>query len=94
MSTDLYPTRLWWCEASGRGVVRHQDVEVRLRRRPSVLRHIERLVELEYLPGIGYFYVQDATGPRRDMQDGEAAECLAYLRAVSADAWHRIDVGV
>jgi hypothetical protein len=28
-------------------------------------------------------YVQEATGARRDMQTGEAAECLAYLRGMS-----------
>ena len=83
MSTELHPIRLWWCADKGRGIARNDDVEVRLRSRPPVLRQIARLVELEYMPGIACYYVQDATGPRRDMQPGEMAECLAYLRHVS-----------
>ena len=83
MSPELHPTRLWWCADKGRGIARNDDVEVRLRSRPPVLRQIARLVELEYMPGIACYYVQDATGPRRDMQPGEMAECLAYLRGMS-----------
>lgn len=84
MSDDLHPTRLYWCAATGRCIVQHDGVEVRRCTRPPVLLHVARLAELEYLPGTGHMYVQDATSPRRDMQDGEAAECLAYLRAVAA----------
>lgn len=94
MSEALHPTRLWWCAASGRGIARHDGIEAQLRQRPAVLRHIARLIELEYLPGTGHCYVQDHASSRRDMQAGEAAECLAYLRAVSADTRYRIDVGI
>lgn len=86
MSPELHPTRLWWCADKGRGIARNDDVEVRLRARPPVLLHVARLVELEYMPGIACYYVQDATGPRRDMQSGEMAECLAYLRHVATGA--------
>ena len=84
MSDDLYPTRLHWCASAGRCVARHDGVEVRRSTRPPVLVHVARLAELEYSPGTGHRYVQEATGARRDMQPGEAAECLAYLRAVAA----------
>ena len=92
MSDDLHPTRLWWCASSGRGIARHDGVEVRLRTRPPVLRG-SRVVELEYLPALSCMYVQEAVGQRRDMQTGEAAECLAYLRAVSDEARRRADLG-
>jgi hypothetical protein len=94
VSDDLHPVRLWWSADRGRGIARHDGVHVELRARPRVLLNTARLIELEYSPAIGVLYVQEATGARRDMQTGEAAECLAYLRAVAADARHRIDVGV
>lgn len=89
MSDDLFPVRLWWSSDKGRGIARHDDVEVRLRTRPPVLLGTMRLIEIEYSPGIGCMYVQEATGARRDMQTGEAAECLSYLRMVSDDARRR-----
>jgi len=61
MSDDLHPTRLWWCASSGRGIARHDGVEVRLRTRPPVLRG-SRVVELEYLPALSCMYVQEAVG--------------------------------
>lgn len=82
MSDGLHPTRLWWCASKVRGVARHDDVEVRLRARPPVLLDVDPVAEIEYLPGVTC-YVQPATGPRRDMEAGEAAECLAFLRHVA-----------
>ncbi len=90
MSEKLHPTRLWWSEAAGRGVARHDGVEVQLRARPAVLLHAARVIEIEYLPGI-VCYVQDATGPRRDMLTGEAAECLAYLRAMAVETRNNME---
>lgn len=72
----------------------HDGVTVELRQRPPVLQGSVRLIEIEYSPAIGVLYVQEATGARRDMQTGEAAECLAYLRWVAdggrgrAEVWH------
>lgn len=86
MSDFLHRTRLRWCAASGRGVAVHDGVSVELHIRPPVLLHTARLIEIEYSPGIGVLYVQEATGARRDMQPGEATECLAYLRRVSEAA--------
>jgi hypothetical protein len=83
MSDYLHRTRLRWCSASGTGVAIHDGVHVELRARPRVLLNTARLIELEYSPAIGVLYVQEATGARRDMQTGEAAECLAYLRGMS-----------
>lgn len=93
MSDALHRTRLRWCAASGQGVAVHDGVTVELRRRPPVLQGSARLIEIEYSPAIGVLYVQEATGARRDMQTGEAAECLAYLRAVSDEARRRAEVG-
>lgn len=84
MSDYLHRTRLRWCSASGAGVAIHDGVHVELRARPPVLLNTARLIEIEYSPAIGVLYVQEATGARRDMQPGESAECLAYLRYVSA----------
>lgn len=92
MSDALHRTRLRWCAASGTGVAVHDGVMVELRQRPPVLQG-SRLIEIEYSPAIGVLYVQEATGARRDMQTGEAAECLAYLRAVSDEARRRADLG-
>ena len=83
MSDYLHRTRLRWCSASGTGVAVHDGVHVELRSRPRVLLNTARLIEVEYSPAIGVLYVQEATGARRDMQTGEAAECLAYLRGMS-----------
>jgi hypothetical protein len=83
MSDYLHRTRLRWCSASGAGVAIHDGVHVELRSRPRVLLNTARLIEIEYSPAIGVLYVQEATGARRDMQTGEAAECLAYLRGMS-----------
>ena len=83
MSNDLHRTRLRWCADSGRGVAIYEGVSVELRSRPRVLLNTARLIEIEYSPAIGVLYVQEATGARRDMQPGEAAECLAYLRGMS-----------
>lgn len=94
MSDALHPIRLWWCAGQARGIARHDGVEVVLRARPAVLRHIGRLIELEYSPGVRMLYVQEMGAGRRDLESGEAAECLAYLRAVSADTRYRIDVGI
>ena len=93
MSDALHRTRLRWCAASGHGVAVHDGVMVELRQRPPVLLGSARLIEIEYSPAIGVLYVQEATGARRDMQTGEAAECLAYLRAVSDEARRRAEVG-
>lgn len=90
MSDELHPVRLWWCEARGRGIARHDGVEVQLRRRPSVLRG-SRVIELEYLPSIACCYVQEVGQGRRDMQDGEAAECLAYLRAMAVETRNNME---
>ena len=86
MSDALHRTRLRWCAATGQGVAIHEGVTVELRQRPPVLRGTMRLIEIEYSPALGVLYVQEATGARRDMQPGEAAECLAYLRAVAEAA--------
>ena len=86
MSDFLHRTRLRWCASSGRGIAVHDGVTVELKSRPRLLLHAARLIEIEYSPGIGVQYVQEATGARRDMQTGEAAECLAYLRAVALAA--------
>lgn len=83
MSDELHPTRLWWCAEKGRGVARHDDVQVRLRQRPPVLPHARTVAEIDYLPGM-HCFVQETTGPRRDMAADEVAECLAFLRAVAA----------
>ena len=83
MSDYLHRTRLRWCSASGTGVAIHDGVHVELRSRPRVLLNTARLIEVEYSPAIGVLYVQEATGARRDMQTGEASECLAYLRGMS-----------
>ena len=83
MSDYLHRTRLRWCSASGTGVAIHDGVHVEMRSRPRVLLNTARLIEIEYSPAIGVLYVQEATGARRDMQTGEAAECLAYLRGMS-----------
>jgi len=93
MSDDLHPCRLWWSADKGRGIARHDGVEVRLRQRPPVLLGAMRIIEIEYSPAIACMYVQEATGARRDMQTGEAAECLSYLRAVSDEARRRAEVG-
>lgn len=90
MSENLRPTRLWWNADKGRGIARYDEVEVRLRGRPAVLLHAARVIEIEYLPGI-VCYVQDATGPRRDMLTGEAAECLAYLRAMAVETRNNME---
>ena len=89
MSDSLHRTRLRWCQASAAGLAIHDGVRVELRSRPPVLQHAGRLIEIEYSPAIGVLYVQEATGARRDMQTGEAAECLAYLRHVAAGAHER-----
>ena len=83
MSDYLHRTRLRWCSASGAGVAIHDGVHVELRARPRVLLNTARLIEIEYSPAIGVLYVQEATGARRDMQTGEAADCLAYRRGMS-----------
>lgn len=86
MSDALHPTRLWWSADKGRGIARHDGVELQLRVRPPVLLSTMRLIEIEYSPAIGCVYVQEATGARRDMQQGETAECLSYLRHLSTRA--------
>lgn len=93
MSDYLHRTRLRWCSASGTGVAIHDGVHVELRSRPRVLLNTARLIEIEYSPAIGVLYVQEATGARRDMQTGEAAECLAYLRAISEATRYRLTAG-
>ena len=92
MSDYLHRTRLRWCASSGRGIAVHDGVTVELRSRPRVLLHAARLIEIEYSPGI-VCYVQDATGARRDMQIGESAECLTYIRAVAEAARNAVDDG-
>ena len=82
----MHRTRLRWCADRGRGVAIYEGVSVELRTRPPVLLHTARLIEIEYSPAIGCLYVQEASGARRDMQPGEMAECLAYLRRVSEAA--------
>lgn len=84
MSDALHRCRLRWCAATGHGIAINDGVTVELRERPPVLRGTMRLIEIEYSPALGVLYVQEATGARRDMQQGEAAECLQYLRHVSS----------
>ena len=86
MSDFLHRTRLRWCADRGRGVAIYEGVSVELRTRPPVLLHTGRLIEIEYSPGVGVHYVQEASGARRDMQPGELTECLTYLRRVSEAA--------
>lgn len=91
MSNDLHRTRLRWCADSGRGVAIYEGVSVELHIRPPVLLHTARLIEIEYSPGVGVHYVQEASGARRDMQPGESTECLAYLRRVSEAAREAVE---
>lgn len=93
MSDDLHPTRLWWCASSGRGIARHEGVEVELTSPPPVLLPMGRLVELEYSPGVGVQYLQPAHGARQDLLASQAQECLRYLRAVALAARTAADVG-
>lgn len=94
MSSELlYPTRLWWCAAQGRGIARHEGVEVELTSPPPVLLPMGRLVELEYSPGVGVQYLQPAHGARQDLLPHQAQECLTYLRAVALAARTAADVG-
>jgi hypothetical protein len=86
MSDVLYRTRLRWCESAGRGIARHEGVEVELTSPPPVLLPMGRLVELEYSPGVGVQYVQPRTGARQDLLPHQAQECLTYLRAVALAA--------
>lgn len=87
MSSELlYPTRLWWSAGRGRGIARHEGVEVELTSPPPVLLPMGRLVELEYSPGVGVQYLQPAHGARQDMLASQAQECLRYLRAVALAA--------
>lgn len=93
MSDDLHPTRLWWCAGRGRGIARHEGVEVQLHHRPPVMLPLGPLAELEYLPGLGVQYVQPRTGARQDLLPHQAQECLTYLRAVAIAARTAADVG-
>lgn len=91
MSDYLHRTRLLWTAATGRGVARHEGVEVELHTRPPVLLALGRLIEIDYSPGIGIRVVQMATGAREEMRDVHAAECLAWLRAVSEAARRAVE---
>ncbi|MCZ2127445.1 MAG: hypothetical protein LC099_06690 [Anaerolineales bacterium] len=94
MSSELlYPTRLWWCAGRGRGIARHEGVEVQLHHRPPVMLPMGRLVELEYSPGAGVAYYQLAMTGQVDMTPEQMRECLRYLRAIALAARTAADVG-
>lgn len=81
MSDILHPTRLRWSRLSG-GVARKAGVEVRLRLRPPVLRHVEALLEVDYSPGIFDGYLQPDGGARRDLFPCESSELDDYLECI------------
>lgn len=91
MSDLLHRTRLRWSEALGSGVATHDGVRVELHRRPPVLLGLWRLIELDYVPGVGVAYYQLAMGPREDMSGAQIAECLQYLRDVASAAKAQVD---
>lgn len=94
MSHWLHRSRLWWSDASGKGVAIHEGVTVELTQKPPVLLGMGRLIEIDYSPAIGVQLVQCATGAREDMLPEQAAECLRYLRAVSLAARTAADARV
>lgn len=91
MSDALHLTRLHWSEALGAGVAVHDGVRVELHRRPPVLLGLWRLIELDYVPGVGVAYYQLAMGPREDMAGAQMRECLQYLRDVASVARTQVD---
>lgn len=85
MSTWPHPTRLLW-SASGTGIARHDDVEVRLRRRPE-LAALPGMTEIDYIPGeVGE--VRIGCDRKRDLTGHEQAAVMACLTRLAA-AGHR-----
>lgn len=91
MSDLLYRTALRWHDSTGRGVARHEGVEVELYSAPRVLLPMGPLVELEYVPGLGVAYVQPRAGQRTDMLARQVSECLGYLRQIALAARTAVD---
>lgn len=90
MTHDLLlgSTRLWW--TNGHGLARHDDVQVALRNRPSVLlREVQHLEEIEYAPAVHMYYVQARGERRRELEPEERREVGEYLRqmAVHVRQW-------
>lgn len=82
MNELLHPVRLWW--AGGVGLIRCDEVEMRLRHRPPVLQHIEHVQEIEFIPGVCPPYVQPRGEARRDLEAAEVQECMRYVTAWAA----------
>ena len=86
MSDAYFRTRVRWSASTGRGLVCHDGVSIELHARPPVLKHVARLVDLDYVPAISVMYLQDHAAPRRDLLDSEARELARWAQTVAKAA--------
>lgn len=75
MSAALYPTRLWW--ENGRGIARHDGVEVVLKVNPS-----PTYSEIDYAPGC-VAMVREGFDARRDMSHDESLAMWRFLERMA-----------